>query len=140
MGNDLITKNTNVMSTTPTAYSLNTYMIKVCVNGSNQPVLQVVTRSNEAVMATLDLSSQDAEIYTEDSDFYVLGAPMPTDEYVNTVDPSENDVYLNTSAEIQNINGSDIYLDTYNAYLTSGEAGVSFYQVEKEQMCMRKAS
>lgn len=139
MGNDSFTKNTNVM-TTETAYALSTYTIKLTVNGSNQPVLQVVTRSNETVMSSINLSTTDAEIYTEDTNFYVVGSMPLEDEYVNTVDPSDNDIYLNTSGEIQNINGSDIYLDTYNAYLLNGEGGVSFYQAEKDQMSLRKAS
>lgn len=140
MGDDLFTKNTNVMSTTPTAYSLNTYMIKVCTNGSSQPVLQVVTRSSETVMSTLNLSTQDAEIYTEGSDFYVVGSGPVDDEYINSIDPCNNDIYLSTGAEIEQINGDTIYLDFYNAYLKSEEGMVSFYQAEKEQMSMRKAS
>lgn len=139
MGNDSFTKNTNVM-TTETAYALSTYMIKLTVNNSNQPILEVVTRSNETVMSTINLSLTDAEIYTEDSNFYVIGSGLPADEYVNTVDPNDNDIYLDTSGEIQQINGSEIYLDTYNAYLVNGEGGVSFYQQEKDQICLRKAS
>jgi hypothetical protein len=140
MGDDSLTKTPNVMSKTLTAYSLNTYMIKVTVNESSQPILQVVTRSSEAVMSTLNLSAQDAEIYTEDTDFYVVGIPNPTDEYVNSIDPSDNDIYLSISAEIEQINGNTIYLDIYNAYLTAEEGMVSFYQQEKDQICLRKAS
>lgn len=140
MGNDSFTKNTNVMSTTATPYDLSTYMVKLTVNSSRQPILQVVTRSNEVVMTTLNLTNGEAEIYTEDTDFYVVGSGQPTDEYVNTVDPNDNDIYLDTNGELTQINGSEIYLDTYNAYAKIGEGGVAFYQKEKEQMCLRKAS
>lgn len=126
--------------TTETPYALDVYTIKVTVNGTNQPVLQVITRSNQTIVSSINLASSDAEIYTEETDFYVIGCGPIEDEYVNTVDPSDNDVYLTDNGEIQQINGSEIYLDTYNAILTNGEAGVSFYQQEKEQVCLRKAS
>jgi hypothetical protein len=128
------------MKSTPTGYNLNTYMIKVTVNESNEPILQVVTRSSEAVMSTFDLVVGEAEIYTEDTDFYVVGSAPEEDEYVNSIDPDENDIYLSTSAEIEQINGDTIYLDIYNAYLKSEEGMVSFYQKEKDQIYLRKAS
>lgn len=115
-------------------------MIKVTVNESNEPILQVVTRSSEAVMSTFDLAVGEAEIYTEDTDFYVVGSAPEEDEYVNSIDPNNNDIYLSTSAEIEQINGDTIYLDIYNAYLKSEEGMVSFYQKEKEQISLRKAS
>lgn len=139
MGNDSFTKNTNVM-TTETPYALDTYMIKVTTNGSNQPLLQVLTRSSQTVVSSFTLSSLQTEIYTEDTDFYIVGSTQSDEEYVNTIDPCNNDVYLSDSGEIQYINGSEIYLDTYNAFVVTGEGGVSFYQKEKDQVCLRKAS
>ncbi len=123
----------------PTAYSLSTYMVKVTVSGSN-PVLQVVTRSGETVMSTLNLQTSNAEIYTEDTDFYVVGSAATEEQYVNSIDPAANDLFLSTSGELDYINGSTIYLDIYNAYLKYEDGMVNFYEREKEQQCLRKAS
>ncbi len=123
----------------PTSYSLNTYMVKLTTNGSNQPLLQVVTRSGESVVSQMNLSSQNAEIYTEDTDFYIVGSSTVEDQYVNTVDPCNNDIYLTTGAELEGINGSTIYLDIYNAYAKAEDGMVNFYEKEKQQ-ALRKAS
>lgn len=123
-----------------TAYSLNTYMIKVTTNGSSQPIVEVVTRSGENVMSTINLALQNAEIYTDDSDFYVVGSQAEEDQFVNSIDPCNNDIYLTTDGEIEYINGSTIYLSIYNAYLKAEEGMVSFYEQPKETQCLRKAS
>jgi hypothetical protein len=84
--------------------------------------------------------SEAAEIYTEDTDFYVIGTAPEEDHYVNSVDPTDNDVFMNTSGELDNINGSNIPLEVYNAYLKYEEGMVNFYEQQKEQQCLRKAS
>ncbi|CAN5117252.1 hypothetical protein BH09BAC1_BH09BAC1_26310 [soil metagenome] len=128
------------MQTTPTTYSLSVYMVKVTVNGSNQPVLQVVTRNNDTVMSTLNLSSQGAEITTVDTDFYIVGSVATEEEYVNYIDPTNNDIYLTTNGRLEYINGSTIYLEVYNAYLKYEDGYVNFYEAEKQQQQLRKAS
>ncbi len=114
-----------------TGYDLSTYTLKLTVNGSNEPVLQVVTRSGESVVDYLNLSSLGAKIYTEDTDFYTVGSSTDDEQFVNTVDPDNNDMYLTTGAELEGINGSTIYLDIYNAYLQYEEGMVNFYEEEK---------
>lgn len=124
----------------PTAYNIDAYTVKVTVNGQNQPVLQVVDRTYGTVAESLSLISEAAEIYTEDTDFYIVGSGPTEDHYVNSVDPSENDVQISTSGELVHINGSNIPLEVYNAYLKYEEGVVNFYEQVKDQQCLRKAS
>lgn len=138
MGNDYFTKNTKKVM--PTNYSLSTYMVKLTVNGSNQAMLQVVTRSSESMVEQINLCSQNAEIHADDTDFYIVGSSQTEEQYVNTVDPADNDIFLATNGDLEYINGSTIYLEIYDAYLKYEEGMVNFYEREKAQQCIRKAS
>lgn len=120
------------------SYSLSTYTVRI--TSSSQ--LQVIQRTDSAVQQTIDLTQSDAKIFLEDEDdFGVIGVTSVDGEYLNQVPPNDNDVSLTSSAELININGSSIELETMDAYLCkNGEGAICFYEAPVEQATRSEAA
>lgn len=111
------------------SYSLSTYTVKI--TSSSQ--LQVIARSTEAVQQTVDLTQTDGKIFlVDEDDFDVIGSTQAGGEYLSQVPPSQNDVTLNTDAELINLGGgASIELQVFNAYLTkNAEGAICFYEAD----------
>lgn len=120
------------------SYSLSTYTVRI--TSSSQ--LQVISRAESTVQQTIDLTQTDGKIFlVDEDDFEVIGVSDTDGEYVNQVPPSNNDVSLTTGAELININGASIELETMNAYLCkNGEGAICFYEASVEEASNSKAA